>query len=841
MKKRKTVLTALICPLMLTGIISTAFISMLDSNVLKVEASEITETAIAKIGTEGYESLEDAINAVQNNETIVVIKDFTYDTPITINNGKTFTIDFNDGSTQHTFRWYDMMGSQTDKNIFTIDDNSNVTVKNMRYLVGVGEKANRVFNVNSTATLTLADMICSSDDDIKDIPVRNNGGTVVIDGGDITTNAPGGANLLSPVVQNLNNGTTTITGNGTFTMKNINTGVAWLGNIVTMASSSTDADQENPCGTVIIENGTFNNGHIVDVNGKGTVIINDATFNTGNGPVIKTFLGGVKSNIIVNNITSSASIFAQVLNKLNTYIDFQNGNVKYLPTRFCVDSAGKPMDSISIANGKFGPKSGTTDIHDEIEGFLADGAVISALTDDHDGYTYKVEIPVTPADILPDNLLESFDNKWDNENGYSMLYVYNDKIWLHDISSPTTFVNDVSITTPLTKSGDNYLTICNGITYTFSMENGVLTSISVSGATSRFNGTYRAPHTHSYGDVSDSWDGDQVTLTTSCSCGDEQTQTFTGTYTKVSDATCTTKETGKYVVTIAEGIFAGTYESSVFETGNPLGHTYGTPTPSWSGNELTLTVECSCGDSQSDTFTGTYTKVSDATCTAKETGKYVVTIAEGIFAGTYESDVFGVGNPLGHTYGTVSATWDGNQVTLTTSCSCGDEQTQTFTGTYTKVSDATCTAKETGKYVVTISDGIYAGTYESDVFEVGNTLRHETTKVNGQSATCTEDGYKDAYYCADCGMYFENADGTGLIGDSTAYNSWKLNEGLLPRLLSAGAIVGICVGSFLFLLVIIYLLGYFFLYRKGKLDEKKIKVIYKFLPRGEKNFKYNDR
>lgn len=390
MKKRKTFLMALVCPFVLTGMISAAFISMLDIDVAKVEASEITETTIAKIGAEGYESLEDAINAVQNNETIVVIKDFTYDTPITINNGKTFTIDFNDGSTQHTFRWFDMMGSQTDKNIFTIDDNSNVTVKNMRYLVGVGEKANRVFNVNSTATLTLTNMICSSDDDIKDIPVRNNGGTVVIDGGDITTYAPGGANLLSPVVQNLNNGTTTITGNGTFTMKNTSTGVAWLGNIVTLASSSTDADQENSCGTVIIENGTFNGGHIVDVNGKGTVIINDGTLTTGIGPAIKTFHGGVKSKITVNNITTSTMAFSQVLEKLNTKIDFQNGNVKF--TKFCMDSSGKLMDSISITNGKFGPKNGTTDIHDEIEGFLAEGAVISALTDDPDGYTYKVEL-----------------------------------------------------------------------------------------------------------------------------------------------------------------------------------------------------------------------------------------------------------------------------------------------------------------------------------------------------------------------------------------------------------------------------------------------------------------
>ena len=114
---------------------------------------------------------------------------------------------------------------------------------------------------------------------------------------------------------------------------------------------------------------------------------------------------------------------------------------------------------------------------------------------------------------------------------------------------------------------------------------------------------------------------------------------------------------------------------------------------------------------------------------------------------------------------------------------------------------------------------------------------HHTTIVNGEDPTYTEDGYKDAYYCADCGMYYEDADGTKLIGDQSTYNTWKLNEGLLPRLLSVGALVGICIGSFFLLLLIIYVLGYFFLYRKGKLDERKIKVIYKILPRGEYNLK----
>ncbi len=51
--------------------------------------------------------------------------------------------------------------------------------------------------------------------------------------------------------------------------------------------------------------------------------------------------------------------------------------------------------------------------------------------------------------------------------------------------------------------------------------------------------------------------------------------------------------------------------------------------------------------------------------------------------------------------------------------------------------------------------------------------------------------------------------------------------------LSAGAIVGIVVGSVVGVALICYALGYFCLYRKGKLDGKKIEVIYSFLPEGK--------
>lgn len=153
-------------------------------------ASVFADGNEAIIGSTGYPTLQAAIDAVNNGETIVINKsEICYDTPITINNGKTFTIDFMNGSTQCVFRWYDMNGAQREKDIFTVGGNSNVTVKNMQYKIGIGERGNRIFKVNSTGTLTLTNMICGSGEEIiKDTPVVNNGGTSVF-----KVNAQGGS------------------------------------------------------------------------------------------------------------------------------------------------------------------------------------------------------------------------------------------------------------------------------------------------------------------------------------------------------------------------------------------------------------------------------------------------------------------------------------------------------------------------------------------------------------------------------------------------------------------------------------------------------------------------
>lgn len=354
----------------------------------------------AKIGSYEYPTLQQAIDAVNNGEEIIVIDNIVCGTSITINNGKTFTINFNDGSTQRSFKWDVTSGSTINQNIFTIDSNSNVTVEDIIFLVGdTEEQHNTIFKVKTSGLLKLSNMTLNDGNQSRNIPVVNDGGTVVIYGGNITTkqteHSSFSPNALNPVVQNLG-GITTFTGNGTYTINSsMSTASAvWLGDVITTNVPS--ADPDNDCGTVVIENGIFNNGPIVTANGKGNVTINNATLTSTSTPAASAMLiyhGGIKSNITVNNIESSTNIFTCVYDALETKIDFQNGNVIYEVNKFC-PSVGFSSKAVSIKNGKFGPSDPTADIEAEITNFLAEGAAITPISEVK--YTYQVETATPP-------------------------------------------------------------------------------------------------------------------------------------------------------------------------------------------------------------------------------------------------------------------------------------------------------------------------------------------------------------------------------------------------------------------------------------------------------------
>ena len=90
-------------------------------------------------------------------------------------------------------------------------------------------------------------------------------------------------------------------------------------------------------------------------------------------------------------------------------------------------------------------------------------------------------------------------------------------------------------------------------------------------------------------------------------------------------------------------------------------------------------------------------------------------------------------------------------------------------GTWTAVSGTEITGLAAGTYLVrTAATGSAFASAAASV-TVGTHL-HSLTKVNGQAATCTSDGWKDYYECT-CGKLFADAEGTTVITDLDTYKT----------------------------------------------------------------------
>ena len=211
-----------------------------------------------------------------------------------------------------------------------------------------------------------------------------------------------------------------------------------------------------------------------------------------------------------------------------------------------------------------------------------------------------------------------------------------------------------------------------------------------------------------------------------------------------------------------------------------------------------------------------------------------------------------------HNFGKVEYTWVGTQCTASRKCQrdgCTETQSELASiengkVVYVKDFDATCTANEKGHYEATFTVQEFEKQATS-TFDVPNTAKGHN--YGTPTYTWNED-YTKCTATATCshGDSTITNEGTITIEDGYAVATFeddifesqrvKLPEPAPEKSgLSGGAIAGIAIGCLFLLLLVIYLIGYFFLYRKGKLDEKKIKVIYKFLPRGEKNLKEDDK
>ena len=120
------------------------------------------------------------------------------------------------------------------------------------------------------------------------------------------------------------------------------------------------------------------------------------------------------------------------------------------------------------------------------------------------------EIPVTIADILPDDFPTSTAGAWLNAATGGKSYIMNGNLFVYGKTN-------VELSKPVTKKDDgNYeYQGTSGTKITFVMESGKLTKINVSGSVyPENNGTYVAPHVHTF-----TYDANGSVLTATCTDG----------------------------------------------------------------------------------------------------------------------------------------------------------------------------------------------------------------------------------------------------------------------------------------------------------------------------------
>lgn len=112
--------------------------------------------AVARIGNKYYQSLAGAIDAVGDNETIVMLKDVNDANGISVPSGKNFTVDFN----QKTYVCFDIPAGSTDtKNqVFQLLRDSTIKFKNGKISVASENSSKFKFIIQNYANLTLEGM-----------------------------------------------------------------------------------------------------------------------------------------------------------------------------------------------------------------------------------------------------------------------------------------------------------------------------------------------------------------------------------------------------------------------------------------------------------------------------------------------------------------------------------------------------------------------------------------------------------------------------------------------------------------------------------------------------------
>ena len=239
-------------------------------------------------------------------------------------------------------------------------------------------------------------------------------------------------------------------------------------------------------------------------------------------------------------------------------------------------------------------------------------------------------------------------------------------------------------------------------------------------------------------------------------------ETVNTTYQTFSWPTCTTNGSRQYSATFTAvpfDTYYGTQTKTV--TLYAYGHSWGTPTYTWSEDNKTVTATRVCSRDRSHTETETvettYEETTAATCEEKGEGTYTATFKNAAFAKqTKQVEI----EALGHEWGEPEYEWSEDNKTVTATRVCKTDETHTETETaeaaYEETTAATCEEKGEGVYTVKFENEAFTTQTKTEETEAAG---HTLEKVEAKEATYEEDGNTEHYVCTVCGKLFEDAEG----------------------------------------------------------------------------------
>ena len=221
---------------------------------------------------------------------------------------------------------------------------------------------------------------------------------------------------------------------------------------------------------------------------------------------------------------------------------------------------------------------------------------------------------------------------------------------------------------------------------------------------------------HSWGAPTYTWSSDNKTVTAKRVCANNsshvETETANTTSQVTTAATCTAKGKTTYTATFTNSAFAT--QTKTVENIPATGHSWGTPTYTWSSDNKTVTAKRVCANNSSHVETETANTTSQvttaATCTTKGKTTYTATFTNSAFA-TQTKTVENI-PATGHSWGTPTYTWssDNNSVTAKRVCANNSSHVETETANTTSqvTTAATCTTKGKTTYTATFTNSAFA-------------------------------------------------------------------------------------------------------------------------------------